>query len=549
MVGGAASSRKTVAQARPRAWGGASEEEARTYLQGRLNLYAKTMFWSFVVLMTFLGGAYKVLDIAVNNTELVFGGAAVLLAIMAGLWRVVLVRGTPSVERIYRLDLLFATAIGLSFGASASLQNNLQAAAYTSLIFASFTVFTRALLVPSSARRTAIVASITFVPVVAASVYLGMAVDQELPPAVYIGGGVMFCVLAIVIATNGSRIIYGLRRDVAVAMQLGQYKLDRLIGEGGIGSVYRANHALLRRPTAIKLLKPDRNRPEDLDRFEREVQHMSQLTHPNTVAVYDYGRSFDGVFYYAMEYLPGIDLQDLVTKYGPQPAGRVVHVLAQVCGALQEAHDAGLIHRDIKPANIILCERGGAPDVAKVVDFGLVKEITHEAGASTQVVLGTPAYLPPEAVTDPANIGPAFDLYALGCVGFYLLTGQRVFQGKTEVDLCLQHVTQAPRRPSTLTTTPIPTELEDVILRCLEKTPGARYSSATALAEALAEVPRSADWGVPQARAWWETFRAKELSAAATDEASSFTVTVDLQQRAAATTAGRPTTVAGELTT
>jgi len=543
VVGDAATSRKLIAQARPRPWASPSEEEARAYLQARLNLYSKLLFWSFVALLAFLSGAYRLDLIMIPNASLVFIGAAVMLAVMALIWRGVLFHTKPSVERMQWIDVLYACAIGTSFGASAAIQHDLKPAAYTSMIFACFTVFTRALVVPSSERRTAAISILTFLPVLGGGIYAGLTVRQDLPTAAYIGGGATFFAVAVVIATNGSGIIYGLNRKLSEAMQLGQYKLDRLIGEGGIGSVYRANHALLRRPTAIKLLKPDRNRPEDLDRFEREVQLMSQLTHPNTVAVYDYGRSFDGVFYYAMEYLPGIDLQDLVIQFGPLPAGRVVHVLSQVCGALQEAHDAGLIHRDIKPANIILCERGGAPDVAKVVDFGLVKELTHDTGASTQVVLGTPAYLPPEAVTDPAQIGPAFDLYALGCVGFFLLTGRRVFEGKTEVDLCLQHVTQAPRRPSELTTAPIPVELEAVILRCLEKAPGSRYPSAAALAEALAAVPPIDDWGTARARTWWSEFRAKEAVVTADPDAA-FTVTVDLEQRAAL---GGPLATAGEL--
>ena len=530
MVGAAASSSKLIAQARPRPWAGVNEEEARVYLQARLNLYSKLLFWSFIVLMAFLGGMYWQFEIDVSYVDYVFGGASVMLAAMALIWRGVLIHGKPTVERMQGIDILFAISIGLSFGASAALQYELRPAAYTSMIFASFTVFTRALIVPSSERRTAIVSSLTFLPVLAAGVFVGIYGKQDLPAAAYIGGGATFCAVAVVIATNGSGIIYGLNRKLSEAMQLGQYKLDRKIGEGGIGAVYRASHALLLRPTAIKLLKPDRVRPEDVDRFEREVQHMSQLTHPNTVAVYDYGRNLDGVFYYAMEYLAGIDLEQLVQRFGAQPAGRVVHILTQVCGALQEAHDAGLIHRDIKPANIILCERGGVPDFAKVVDYGLVKEITHDSGESTKVILGTPAYLPPEAVTDPGRIGPEFDLYALGCVGYFLLTGRKVFQGKTDVDMCLQHVTQVPKRPSEAAAVHVPTELEDVILTCLAKAPGDRYASATALADALAAVPPARDWAVNHARTWWRDFRAMpdpELK----HDAATLTITVDLEQR------------------
>jgi len=206
--------------------------------------------------------------------------------------------------------------------------------------------------------------------------------------------------------------------------RLGQYEIVSMLGEGGMGAVYRAEHALLKRPAALKLLLPERTGPENLARFEREVRLTAQLTHPNTVAVYDYGHTPDGQFYYAMEYLDGLTLEALVKRYGPQPPARVIYILAQAAGALAEAHALGLIHRDVKPANILFCDRGGVPDVVKLVDFGLAKSVSTEASpALTQAgtLAGTPLYLSPEAISDAARVDHRADLYALGGVGYYEL--------------------------------------------------------------------------------------------------------------------------------
>ena len=245
-------SRKLVARGRTRLWAGATTpEEARAYLQARLNVYSKVMFWSFVALLVFLSLAYR---FSLKGpwhqpryVEVVFGGSAILLAVMAFLWRAVLYRKPLSVDWLYRIDLVYAITIGGAFGASAAVQYDLKPAAYTSLIFGAYNVFTRALFVPSSARRTAVVSSASFLPIVLGGIYLGLTTPQDFPPGAYIIGGCTISVIAIVIAANGSDIIYTLRREAAQAMQLGSYTLDRKIGSGGMGTVYRARHALLRR--------------------------------------------------------------------------------------------------------------------------------------------------------------------------------------------------------------------------------------------------------------------------------------------------------------
>jgi len=487
-----------------------NEEESRAYLQTRLTVYAKAMFWSFVVLLTFLGAMYWIYpETEPRYNKYIFCGATVGLAAMAFIWRVMLVRRTLPLRTLFSIDMTFAVGIGTAFAASAFFSWDLRPAGWTSLIFACFTVFTRALVVPSSGRWTMFVSSAAFVPLMFAAIGLVIITEQELPGPAFVVGDLLISGIVVLLATTGSRVIYSLNRQVNDTKQLGQYMLGRKIGEGGMGVVYQAHHVLLRRPTALKLLHPDRVGAENLDRFEREVQHMSELTHPNTVAVFDYGRSPDGVFYYAMEYLGGLNLENLVKQYQRQPAARVVHILTQVCGALQEAHEADLIHRDIKPANIILCQRGGLPDIAKVVDFGLVKKTT-DTTSSTQVLVGTAGYVAPETLLDQSNVGPAVDLYALGAVGYFLLTGRRVFEGATSVELIVKHVKDEPQRPSEAAGIEVPAGLEALIMQCLAKSPADRPASAAALAEALLALPVASGWSSADARTWWRDYRALE---------------------------------------
>jgi serine/threonine protein kinase len=232
----------------------------------------------------------------------------------------------------------------------------------------------------------------------------------------------------------------------------------------------------------------------------------SQLEHPNTIAIYDYGRTPEGVFYYAMEYLAGINLEDLVLHHGPLPEGRVIYLLQQVCGSLAEAHGIGLIHRDVKPANIVISHRGGLPDFVKVLDFGLVKAVGGDVQlTSKDVVVGTPLYVAPEAIEHPEKLDLRADIYAVGAVGYYLLTGSPVFAGRNTLEICRKHLKDQPQRPSERLARPVSADLEAVILRCLAKAPSERPTTAALLAQELSRCTAAAGWTRADAEKWWKT--------------------------------------------
>jgi eukaryotic-like serine/threonine-protein kinase len=352
-------------------------------------------------------------------------------------------------------------------------------------------------------------------------------VARGLPPAL-LATAVLLTVRAAIVSTVISR----LRRQARDGRQLGQYTLQARIGAGALGVVYRARHALLRRPTAIKLLL--RAGGQALARFQREIEQTIRLSHPNTVAIHDYGQTAGGVFYCAMEYLDGLSLEELVGQDGPQPPGRVVHILRQACGALAEAHAAGLIHRDVKPANLHLCSRGGLADHLKVLDFGLVEDI--DPGA-TGDLRGTPHYLAPETISRPESIDARADLYALGAVGYFLLTGTPPFRAGTLLELCGQHLHQAPQLPSERLGRDLPAALERLLLRCLAKSPDERPASASELARALGSCPGVWSWSEEDASRWWRArapavleacARRRDAEATGPDEEA---VAVDLRAR------------------
>ena len=506
-------------------WG---SEESRDFLQERISRFAKVVF---LLSVPFFPAGWiidylwypRVLDHGLPLTPmhlLNLGGFAVMLAV----W--LLTRsGSLPVTTLHAIDalgvFLMTTAnLGLCFTLPAELRPDL-----LGVICLMTLLLYRAAIVPSEPARTAWIAAacVSPLPIATYFAYARAARPLDAPsPWAFTGYAILFAGLVVLLSAKTSSVIYGLRQTIREARRLGPYTLESKIGEGGMGAVYRARHALLRRPTAVKILPPERAGEMDLARFEREVQMTSLLTSPHTVAIYDFGRTPDGLFYYAMEYLDGIDLQELVSRDGPMPEGRVVRVLRQVCEALGEAHRVGLIHRDIKPANILLCERGGRPDVAKVVDFGLVKDLTASAGPGVtreDIVLGTPHYLSPEALRTPDRIDMRSDIYALGATAYFLLTGTPVFEG-TLPQIFADHIGKSPEPPSRRSGRAVSPDLEAVVLGALAKNPGERPESVEELDRRLAACPVPT-WTDADAHLWWRTrgarLRALRVGAALPD--------------------------------
>jgi hypothetical protein len=363
--------------------------------------------------------------------------------------------------------------------------------------------------IPNTWRRClAVMGALAALPV--ALMVAGSSLDATTGPYVLsaLPETIILMAIAVAIAVFGSHKIRELHVKAHEAERLGQYRLKQVLGFGGMGAVYLAEHVLLRRPCAIKMIRPDQaGDPRTLIRFEREVQATATLTHWNTVEIFDYGHAEDGTFYYVMEYLPGMNLEDLVEKHGPMPPERAVHFLRQVCQALREAHGIGLIHRDIKPSNIFACERGKVYDVAKLLDFGLVKgiglgndgiKLTHD-GAFT----GSPAFMSPEQAAGQDELDARSDIYNLGAVAYFLITGELLFDRTTPLQMLHAHAYEAVVPNQEFQET-VAADLQQVILRCLEKNPDDRYQDALALDKALAACACAGQWTAEQAEHWWQ---------------------------------------------
>ncbi len=372
--------------------------------------------------------------------------------------------------------------------------------------------------IPNTWRRcAAVVAFLVIAPIVltatacTACPYLGRFTSQTLFDMTTILS------IAAAIAIFGSYKISVLEQEAQAARQLGQYRLKEKLGAGGMGEVYLAEHVLLRRRCAIKLIRSDQaGERTNLNRFEREVRAMATLTHPNTVEIFDYGNAADGTFYYVMEYLPGLSLQDLVETYGPLTPGRAVYFLRQLCGALGEAHSIGLIHRDIKPSNVIASVRGCIYDTAKLLDFGLVQRVGLNSGADKLTmqgtILGSPSYMSPEQAVGKDHLDARTDIYSLGGLAFFLLTGRPPFERDTPMATLVAHVHDTP--PALADLRPdLPEDLQAVVQRCLAKNPDDRFQDADTLEQALATCACADDWNKRDAAAWWRRHDHADLPA------------------------------------
>jgi serine/threonine-protein kinase len=493
-----------------------SEQELR-FVQDRLALFAKTTFWISAMFLPIT----TIADLAGQVQR--FSGPArashVLGTLIAlGMWRAMRSRRNLSPGTLHTLDVLGTLGIcwAFTFMAHRSVQPY---GFYTGLLAVTHVSVSRAMIVPSIPRRTLLLAIAGFAGFIVSRATLPWPFELALTAGPRSRGlieALLWSTAGTAVATVASRVIYGLHEKAREARQLGQYALEKKIGAGGMGEVYRAHHAMLRRPTAVKLLSGDGSE-EQLRRFEKEVQLTARLTHPNTISIYDYGRTPDGIFYYAMELLDGLTLEQLIERHGAQPAGRVIHILRQVCGALKEAHRIGLIHRDIKPANIYLCRRGDIPDFVKVLDFGLVREVKRDGDltlSNVNAVVGTPLYLPPEAIITPEQIDARADIYALGCTAYFLVTGTTPFSGHSAVEVCAHHLHSLPPPPSERQ--PVALDLERVILACLAKNPDDRPQSAEALSRVLELCRDAGDWSESDAEAWWGERTSSEPEAIAT---------------------------------
>jgi serine/threonine-protein kinase len=423
-------------------------------------------------------------------------------------WLELVVFGLPAV---YFLDAGIVSLISLHQGATAGgdalVAGQMRLSESPSVPWMML-IFVYAMYIPNTwGRAAAFIGTLASIPVLTALV--GLIISEPLRQVLTWNGLV---VLMLVMALSGFVCVWGvhtigqLRSEAFQARQLGQYRLTQLIGSGGMGEVYLAEHQMMKRPVAIKVIRPNRaNDPAALARFEREVRATSRLSHWNTIEIFDYGRTADGTFYYVMEYLPGMSIAELVERHGPLAPERAVYLLQQTCEALGEAHSLGVIHRDIKPGNLFAAERGGHYDVAKLLDFGLAKRMisTDESIQLTGEgsVTGSPLYMAPEQATG-GEPDARSDIYSIGAVAYFMLTGRPPFPGENAIKVMIAHASE-PVTPPSVFRPDVPHDLEAIVMRCLGKSPSERFQDTAALAAALAACECAGRWSRQEAARWW----------------------------------------------
>ncbi len=498
----------------------AFDDETRAFLQRRLRLLAGTLAIVTAVLLTLFVAANinssegQHLSRVVFHTLFEFPNALVtgLVFLSGGLWAL-LTRRQLSSPILAAADVLLLQALFVPCLVLFAALHTFSFSGFPVVVpFLCLFILARAVLVPSTAPRTLCLSITAPLGVLAIQLYYGQSFAYPNQP--YDGGhfvdmliqNQVLLVGSIAVAATASRVNLSLRRRTYDAQRLGQYEIEGRIGAGAMGEVFLAQHALLKRPTAVKLLRPEIAGEATLRRFEQEVRQTSRLSHPNTVSIFDYGHTADGIFYYAMEYLVGANLREIVELDGPMPMARVIHVLSHACAALGEAHAKGIVHRDIKPANIMLCEQGGEMDVVKILDFGLVKDAASPSTqrSGQQVIVGTPETMAPEALDDD-RVGPMSDLYSLSVVGYYLLAGKPVFEASTVAELLRLHQSARPVPPSEHNAS-VPADLEAIVLKGLAKAPGDRPASAREMRDSLLACAGAGGWTPADASAWWQSF-------------------------------------------
>lgn len=492
------------------------------FVQARLTLLGKVVFW-----LSF--GFFAVM----NGLLLIAGGLASLpglvtqanvwhllsSSLMAVLWGITRVRPW-SLRTLGILDAcsILLPGIGLALMAAQPDEQQLMAGLFALTV----TLMARAVLIPSTAKRTFLLSLIASLPLIVVSIVFHQpaprpGLSSAFMHALISVNAVLWLTIAVTLSTVTSRTIYGLRQQVKAASEIGQYTLEEKIGRGGMGEVWRARHRMLIRPAAVKLVTPaelgssgGRDPDLRLRRFEREARATAGLKSPHTVQLYDFGVTDEGILYYVMELLDGMDLDTLINRFGAVPPERAVHFLLQVCSSLDDAHENGLIHRDIKPANIVVSRIAAARDFVKVLDFGLVKldsarqsEQSPLLSADNQVS-GTPGFIAPEVVLGSAT-DHRVDIYGLGCVAYWLVTGKLVFEGPSAIKVMSDHVHTAPPSPSTRAPAALPPELDALILECIAKDPSQRPATARALHARLQAIPFDTPWTHQRAEGWWHS--------------------------------------------